>query len=73
MPTAKPRVNITFEEDTTNILTALAKREKKSVSSLAKELILEAMELREDLSLSSIAKARDVEGVKRIKHRDAWK
>ena len=73
MPTIKPRVNITFEQDTTSLLSSLAKREKKSISSVAKELILEAMELREDISLSALSKARDLEGVRRIKHKEVWK
>ena len=72
MPTKNPRINITFEEATASLLTSLAKNEHKSVSSLAKELILEALERREDMVLSSIAKLRDTQNIKRIKHDDAW-
>ncbi len=49
------------------------KQENKSVSMLAKELILEALEYREDLALSTLAKIRDKSKVKKIKHEDAWK
>jgi len=44
-----------------------------SVSSLAKELILEALERSEDMVLSAIAEIRDIENTKRIKYTDAWK
>jgi len=73
MPTQNPRVNITFEPATAALLSSLAKHEHKSLSSLTKELVLEALERREDRILSAIAKARDVKGVKTIKHEDAWK
>lgn len=73
MPTKNPRINITFEATTAGLLTNLAKQEHKSVASLAKELILEALERREDMALSAVAKARDVEGVKKVDHDDAWK
>ena len=73
MPTKNPRLNITFKKETTGLLTRIAKDEDKSVSSVAKELILEALEYREDVALSAIATARDVEHVKRVKHSNAWK
>lgn len=73
MPTKNPRINITFEEDTAAIISKMAKQEHKSVSSIAKELILEALERREDMVLSSIAEVRDVKRAKKIKHEDAWK
>ena len=44
-----------------------------SVSSLTKELILEALERREDMALSAIAELRDKPKVKKVKHDDAWK
>ena len=73
MPTNNPRINITLEESTASILASQAEQEHKSVSSLVKELILEALERREDMALSAIAKARDTGKVKRIKHNDAWR
>lgn len=73
MPTTNPRVNITFEESTAGLLSYLAKHEHRSVSSLAKELILEALERREDMALSLLAEKRDKPKAKRIKHEDIWK
>lgn len=73
MPTKNPRINITLEESTAEFLLNLANHEHKSVSSLAKELVLEALERREDVSLSAIADIRDTTKAKRIKHTDAWK
>lgn len=73
MPTKNPRINITFEEGIAFLLFQIAEQTHKSVSSLAKELIIEALERREDVSLSALAEARDVKGAKRIKHEDVWK
>ena len=50
MRTNNPRINITLEESTAGLLTSLADQEHKSISSLAKELILEALERREDMA-----------------------
>lgn len=73
MPTKNPRINITLEESTAGLLANLAEHEQKSISSLAKELLLEALERREDMVLSAIAYERDLPRKKRIKHEDAWK
>ncbi len=72
MPTKNPRLNITFEPDLASLLGAYAKQKHKSVSSLAKELILEALEYREDLALSRLAELRERENTKTHKHHDAW-
>lgn len=73
MPTKNPRINITLEKSAAGLLTNLAEHEHKSISNLAKELLLEALERREDISLSAIAKLRDTPKTKRVKHNDAWK
>lgn len=73
MPTKNPRINITLEESMAGLLADLAEQEHKSVSSLAKDLVLEALERREDIALSVIAKIRDIPKAKRIRHTDAWK
>jgi hypothetical protein len=72
MPTKNPRINITFEADTAELLNKLAIQEHKSVSSLAKELILDALDRREDKALSALGDALDVPNAKRIKEEDAW-
>ncbi len=73
MPTKNPTINITLEESIADLLASLARHEHKSISSLAKELVLEALERREDMSLSAIAELRDILKAKRVKHDDAWK
>lgn len=73
MATKNPRINITFEEATAFLLVQLAKENNKSISSMAKELILEALDKREDMAFSSIAELRDIKGAKKVKHQDAWK
>jgi hypothetical protein len=73
MPTKNPRINITLEESQAYLLSFIAKEEHKSLSHVAKELILEALERREDKFLSLIAEKRDQAKTKRVKHQDAWK
>lgn len=73
MPTKNPRVNITFEAQWLAVLSEMAASEGKSVSGLAKELVLEALDRREDMALSAIAKKRDTKGSKFVSHKDAWR
>lgn len=72
MPTKSPRINMTLEESLSAILVQLAKQEHKSISNMAKELVIEALERREDVALSAIANLRDKTKAKRIKNEDAW-
>ena len=75
MPTANPRLNVTFLPETAALLEELAAREGKSVASLTKELVLDALERREDIALSLIADRREKEhkGKKTISHNSAWR
>ncbi len=73
MPTHNPRVHVTFEPSTADILSSLAKQEHKSQASLIRELVIEALERREDRALSHLAEVRDVKDPKTVKHDDAWK
>ncbi len=73
MATKNPRINVTFEQATANMLVDLAKQEHKSISSLVKELALEALEMREDLYLSKIAENLDRKDSKTYTHKDVWK
>ena len=59
MSTKKPRVGITLDMYSATVLNELAKKEQKSVSSLIKELILQALDRREDMALSELAQLRD--------------
>jgi predicted DNA-binding protein len=67
-----PRINVTFEKTSANLLSDLAHQENKSVASLVRELVLEALEMREDLYLSKVAEKLDKEGAKTYPHDDAW-
>lgn len=73
MTTKNPRINVTFEENIAGLLAELASHEHKSVSSLVRELALEALELREDMNLSKIAEILDHDHTKTYGHDDAWK
>ena len=73
MVTKNPRLNITLDEILMGVLQAVAERESKSVSRVARELIVEAVNRREDHYLSDIATKRDVKNMKYISHEDAWK
>lgn len=73
MPTKNPRINVTFEEKTAGLLANLALQEQKSISSLVRELTLEALDLREDYHLSKIAEQRDSTPLSLLSHEDVWK
>lgn len=73
MLSKNPRVNVTFEPIISTLLANLAEQENKSLSSLVRELTLEALELREDLFLSKVARKLDKENAKTYSHEEAWK
>ncbi len=73
MATKNPRINVTFEEITANLLSQLAHQEHKSVASLVRELAVEALEMREDFYLSKLAETLDEKDAKTKGHDDAWK
>ena len=73
MTTLHPRLNITIDPEKAAMLMELAKKNHRSVSAMAKELILEALERREDMALSTLAEKRDSPRQKKIEHENAWK
>ena len=73
MVTKNPRINVTFEEVTTSLLTQLAHKEHKPIARLVRELALEALEMREDFYLSKLAEKLDTKGAKTYGHDEAWK
>ena len=73
MQNKNPRINVTFEEETAGIIANLASLENKSISSIVRELALEALDRREDLYLSTLAEKIDKPGAKTYNHSDAWK
>lgn len=72
MSSHSPRINIVTNQDLYSSLSALAGLEDKSLSAIAKELIVEALEKREDRYLSEIANLRDKDSVKTKSHKEIW-
>lgn len=74
MPTTKPRINITFQPETAALLKQLARRSKKSVASLAKDMVLDALERREDAALLRFAEEceKDQVGKRIYSHEEVW-
>lgn len=74
MPTDKPRVQVTLDEESNGLLASLAMKHNKSVSATAADLIREALEMHEDLYLSTVTNKRIAEesDKKSISHDDAW-
>ena len=72
MATSNPRINITVPEETALILSRTAKRDKKSVSKVALELIEWAIEEKEDLYFSKAADKREQSNPKWIKDNDKF-
>jgi predicted DNA-binding protein len=70
MPTTKPRINITVSNELASMLSKTAKRNKKSVSKVALELIEWAIEEREDRYFSKIADSIEQSNPKWIKDND---
>jgi predicted DNA-binding protein len=73
MPTKNPRLNVVLDESLYEFLSNLSKKEDKSMSVVAKELIQEAIDKHEDLALSELAMKRERESKRIIKHAKAWK
>lgn len=72
MKMKNPRINITVEESTVELLSQIAQYEHKSISSLTKDLVMEALDRREDRILSAISEIRDTSHAKTVKHTDVW-
>lgn len=73
MPTAKKRINITFDDDVYDALERLAKARAKPVAGVGLSLIEEALELQEDFYFARIADKRLGRKEKRLSHDVAWK
>ncbi len=72
MATKNPRLNITFEPEAIQILVQLSKSTHQSLSSLVRELTLDALERREDMALSKIAEELDKNQNSYVSHDQAW-
>ena len=58
MTTVNPRINVTLDPQMFGFIGSLAKKENKSVSAKAAELLALAMELEEDLYYSKVCEER---------------
>jgi predicted DNA-binding protein len=72
MPGLSKRVNLSLEVDVVKDLEMLAKVSNKSVSTIAKELILKALDLNEDIYLASLAEQLESENPETISHEKFW-
>lgn len=72
MPTTKPRINITTDEDVRLALKSAAKRDGVPVATKAAELISIGLTLEEDFILADIADRRAAPGATFIPHAKAW-
>ena len=68
-----PRINITVDEPIAVLLSQIAHNEHKSISSLTRDLVMEALDRREDRILSAISEVRDTGNAKTVDHSNAWK
>ena len=74
MPTERPRIQVTLDEQSNGLLSTLAKQSHLSKSAIAADLIREALELREDMALSDVSNKRIAEDSgKHYSHDKAWK
>jgi hypothetical protein len=73
MPTSQPRLNLTLDAEMMKMIAGLAKKDKQSLSSTAKKLLLLALELQEDIYFSKLADERENDGSQWISHEEAWK
>ena len=65
-------INLTVNSAEASMLNKLAKKQKKSVSGLVYELVMEALDKREDFALSAIAESRDTQKAKRVSHEEIY-
>jgi predicted DNA-binding protein len=66
------RVNVTFDDDTLERLTTLAKAHRKSLSAITREFVVRGIQDEEDRGLSTLAKQRYEKEQKWISHDEFW-
>lgn len=72
MATTNPRIYVSFQEKHAHILNDLARSEKRSLSSVVRDLAIEALELKEDFYLAELAADLDNKECKLYSHEEAW-
>ncbi len=59
MPTNNQRINVVFDPSLYSTIKLLAKRDRVSLSTKVRDLVLEALEYVEDITLTRIAEERE--------------
>jgi hypothetical protein len=72
MATKKPRVSVTFDEDTASLLSYLARKKSTSVANIVRALTLEALEIHEDAYFCKITAGMDLKNMETFSHEEAW-
>jgi len=73
MPTDRPRIQVTLDDQTSAALNAFAATQDRSLSSCAADLIREALALHEDALLSRLGDQRLQTTQEWIAHDTAWR
>lgn len=73
MATRHPRIAVTVDESTREAIGFLAKKERKTLSMMANEMLMEALELKEDLYFSRLAEEREAMNEKTYTHEEVCK
>ena len=74
MPTSNPRFNVTLKPNDAKLLKQFARREKKSVATVIRDLLFEGMAAQEDEALLRLAERceKDQKGKRTYSHKEAW-
>ena len=72
MPTKSPRINIVCESEVFDSINKIAKKQRKSLSTIAHQLLLNALEREEDFYFSKLAKKRAAIPSKHLPHDEVW-
>ena len=72
MATVNPRLNITLDAEQLKLISKLARKEKRSRSAVAKNLIEQALDMLEDMALSQISEKRLKTNKKLYTHKEVW-
>jgi hypothetical protein len=73
MPARNPRVNVVLERPLYDALGRLARRERASLSTKARDLIRDALEKYEDLALARLAEERERTFGRGVSHEQVWR
>ena len=74
MATKNPRLNVVLEPELMSSINHLAKRQRISLSMVARDLIKEALETYEDIHWSKVAQKREtsLKSKKALSHQEVW-